>query len=584
MRGWRSEIRWNNIESKLPVQVERKLALGEDEGAQRPMEPPKNATPLTHRRFLPRLLRTSAFRYTMAFFVLFMGCFVGIGYFVFASTLGNTMKRLDAELFNELQYFAALNSRFGPDGMAGLRAVEAEVARLKVVQKDALYVIVLGIEDRPYRVLTSDIEGFPDEAVTADGMFEFEYDAKVIDRDTGSARTITRPAVGRRGNFLYRGVDGEEVRAIIITARDISEVKEIRESALSNVVRIAGFGAVLAFGLGAFYSGNFLRRVDQIGQTVKAIRDGDLTKRIALDGSNDEFETLSDNINAMLDQIERLMTGMRQVSDNIAHDLRSPLTRIKARLESALSDGDADEREVLETTAIDVERLLATFNALLSITRIESGEGGGNKVAVDVAAVADEMLELYEPAAADAGFALVGNITPAPSVMGSRELISQAIANLLDNALKYAQWPEGQVEGQSGTQQEAVTPTIELTVGPRPGGGVLLSVMDNGPGVSEADQERILQRFVRLERSRSTTGNGLGLSLVSAIAQRHGAQISIGRGLSHHPQERALSKPSAYGLGIRIAFPASAKPVKNSLATAAERTSPQGPGGNPASA
>ncbi len=539
------------------------------------METPADQRPLTQRRFLPRLLRTSAFRYTMAFFILFMGCFIGIGYFVFASTLGNTMKRLDAELYNELQYFAALNSRFGQNGMAGLRAIEAEVARLQIVQKDALYVLVLGIEDRPYRVLSSDIEGFPEEAITAEGMFEFDYETRVIDRDTGEPRTVTRPAVGRRGNFLYRGVDGEEVRAIILTARDISEVTEIRENALSNVVRIAGFGAVLALALGAFYSGNFLRRVDQIGQTVKAIRDGDLTKRIALDGSNDEFDTLSDNINAMLDQIERLMTGMRQVSDNIAHDLRSPLTRIKARLERALADSEANEKDVLETTAVDVERLLATFNALLSITRIESGEGGGNQVAVDVAAVAEEMLELYEPAAADAGFTLVGHITAAPEVMGSRELISQAIANLLDNALKYARWSD---------ETPPVAPTIEMTVGPRPGGGARLSVMDNGPGVSEADQERILQRFVRLERSRSTTGNGLGLSLVSAIARRHGAQISIGRGLSHHPGERALSMPSAYGLGVRIAFPPPAKPVKAPLAVAADRNAPQDAEETPGSA
>nr|WP_246408482.1 HAMP domain-containing sensor histidine kinase [Parvularcula dongshanensis] len=372
-------------------------------------------------------------------------------------------------------------------------------------------------------------------------MFEFDYDARaVVD---GVVVTESRPAVGRVATFRYGTPDGKEVRAIILAARDIRDIDQIRQDARNTILRLGSVTLFLGLVLGSIYSGAFLRRVDAIGRTVRAIRDGDLSRRVALTGSDDEFDTLSTNINGMLDQIERLMTGMRQVSDNIAHDLRSPLTRIKARLETAMGDPQADKDEVIERTTMDVERLLATFNALLSITRIESGEGGGSKVPVDVAAVAEEMLELYEPAADEAGFALHGHVERVPDVLGNRELISQLIANLLDNALKY------------GRRPTETHPAIELTVVPRPSGGVLLSVMDNGPGVSEGDRERILQRFVRLERSRSTSGNGLGLSLVAAIARRHNAQLTIGRGLPHDPDARGLVPPTAYGLGVRIAFP-----------------------------
>lgn len=515
---------------------------------------------LARPHFLPRLMRTSAFRYTLSYFIVFIVSFAGIGLVVYASTLNATTKRLDRELLADIAYFAEINSAQGNDGSRGLTAVASEMARLKIFERDALYAVYVG---PAFRSLSTDIGSLPKEALDAEGMFRFEFTAKSIDYETGQIVTEKRPAVGRLANFLYAGPDGQDVRAIIVTARDVSELGRVTEAAGAIAIRVMIFAPVLALVLGLLFSNSFLRRVDRIGQTVKAIKDGDLTRRIPLAGTRDEFDTLSENINAMLDQIERLMTGMRQVSDNIAHDLRSPLTRIKARLDNALNDPEADLGQVLEKANTEVERLLATFNALLSITRIESGEGGGSRVSVDLAEVAEEMLELYEPAAEEEGFTLVSNISPAPPVMGSRELISQAIANLLDNAFKYARHPD----------EAGIEPRIELTVGPRPGGGALLSVMDNGPGVSEADQERILQRFVRLEQSRSTTGNGLGLSLVSAIARRHSAQLSIGRGLPQHPGVRTLTKNSDYGLGVRLAFPAPPKEKKTSLAAAAERNS-----------
>ena len=492
---------------------------------------------------VPRLLRTSAFRYTVLYVFLFAASFVGIGLYVYEATIGETMDRLDEELTAELYYLAEVNRAAGTDGYKGLSDVRAEIQRLKIVKQGARYMVVFA--GPPVRVLETDFLAAPPEMLSADGMFEFTYTARSVDPE-GRIVNVERPAVGRTAEFVYGRPGGGVVRVIILAARDVRDIVRLREDARVLLLRVAVGAVALGLILGAIYSSAFLRRVDGISRTVQAITGGDLTRRVTLTGSGDEFDKLSGNVNAMLDQIERLMMGMRQVSDNIAHDLRSPLTRIKARLETAITDPGTDRDEVLDRTATDVERLLATFNALLSITRLEAGESGGHSVPVDVAGVAEELAELYEPAAEEAGFMLTTDVRPVPPVLGSRELISQLIANLLDNALKYARHDAKGCE---------VKPRIDLSVAPRPGGGVLLTVMDNGPGVSEADQERILRRFVRLERSRSTSGNGLGLSLVAAIAKRHDAQLTIGRGLPHRERSRALVPPADYGLGVRVAFP-----------------------------
>jgi signal transduction histidine kinase len=284
-------------------------------------------------------------------------------------------------------------------------------------------------------------------------------------------------------------------------------------------------------------SRNMLRRVEQVNRTAERVVAGNLSDRVPLRGTGDEFDQLAGNLNGMLDQIERLMTGMREVTDNVAHDLKTPLARLRARLELALIDGaDPAGLESAQTGAIraaidEADRMLATFNALLSIAEAEAGASRDRAAPLDLAEVARNAAELYEPVAEEQGFALRFDGAAGVMIRGDRNLLSQAIANLIDNALKYG-------AGRNGGGNE-----IRLSVGAGEG-RALLEVGDHGAGIPKHDRESVFDRFVRLEPSRSTPGNGLGLSLVRAVARLHGGAVAL---LDNDP-----------GLKVRLVFPAAA--------------------------
>jgi signal transduction histidine kinase len=276
---------------------------------------------------------------------------------------------------------------------------------------------------------------------------------------------------------------------------------------------------VLGLAGGFFVSRRVLSRIDAMTATAQTIMAGDLAGRLPVAGTGDELDRLADHVNAMLDRIVALMRGLTEVSDNIAHDLKTPLTRLRNRCEQALREkGDVvDYRAVLESTIEESDELIRTFDALLMIARAESGHARDNMTEFDAAEIARDVAELYEPLADENGLALKLDASGKAPVRGNRELVSQALANLVDNAIKYAA-PQSKLKGERAE--------ILVKAGSA-GEHVTLSVEDHGLGIPEGDRDRVVERFVRLEQSRSQPGSGLGLSLASAVARLHGGELKL---------------------------------------------------------
>jgi signal transduction histidine kinase len=270
----------------------------------------------------------------------------------------------------------------------------------------------------------------------------------------------------------------------------------------------------LGLGGGFLISRNFLSRIDGITRTSRVIMSGDLTGRMPVSGAGDELDRLALSLNAMLSQIEQLMHGMQQVSSNVAHDLKTPLTRMRARLEDALREkSNATKTQALEQTIQDCDGMLSTFNAVLSITQLDSGQQRASLERLDAYDTLTDVVELYEPLAEETHGSIRLNATPNLFVRARRELLAQALNNLIDNSLKYGQSQDGS--------------THILVAAQRLGEQVIISVADKGVGIAKKDYERAVKRFVRLDESRTKPGNGLGLSLVASIATLLGGKLVL---------------------------------------------------------
>jgi signal transduction histidine kinase len=300
--------------------------------------------------------------------------------------------------------------------------------------------------------------------------------------------------------------------------RDIEEQREFANR--MRTVFLLGFGllsvAGLAGGLGA--GRLLLNRIDQINAASRSIMAGDLSQRVPLAGSNDELDGLAQNLNMMLDRIEQLMSGLREVSDNIAHDLKTPLSRLRNRAEATLRDGGNDcaqYRAGLERVIEEADELIKTFNAMLLVARLEAGALEGAVESFDLGALVLDVAEFYEPVADEQGLELTVHAGEGPEIIANRHLVSQAVANLIDNAIKYGR-PEK--AGKAGSIDVSVAPLAN---------SVEIAVADRGPGISAEDRDRALKRFVRLEASRTKPGTGLGLSLVAAVARLHHGTVRL---------------------------------------------------------
>jgi signal transduction histidine kinase len=373
-------------------------------------------------------------------------------------------------------------------GSGGLRVVVADFARRASSRDHYL------LEDPTGKVLAGNMPYIPPiPGVTTwyptDGIFNFWPLASGV-RGAG-IRTAD-------GDFLFMG-------------RTTFVLNAMRETVTHAFLSVVGATLLLAVAGGVVMSLGSLRRVEEIGRTSQEIVTSDLSRRVGVRGTGDEFDRLALSLNAMLDRIQTLMEGLNQVSSDIAHDLRTPLTRLRQRLELAYrSESEPGSlRQALEGAMRDVDSILETFAALLRIAQIESNSLGIDFTCVDVSALLEELVEFYLPLAEECGHTLCGSIEPEMRVNGDAELLTQAFSNLIDNAIKHS---------------DAGSVAIAARLW---GDSVLIEVADPGPGISKEFQKKVFQRFFRLERSRTTPGTGLGLSLVAAVALMHRAEVEF---------------------------------------------------------
>lgn len=438
-----------------------------------------------------KLLKTTSFRLSAVFLLIFALSVGGLLGYVYLNTSVLLESQTDDTIRAEVQ---ALADQYQLRGLAGI--IET-VRRRSQEDTGSVYLLTDPQGDR----IAGNIDKLPPQAHNDDlDWIEFPVEMRV----GGETESHTVRA-------FHADLDGDYE---LVVGRDVQVLRKF--DAIIRRTLIVTLGLALIVGLGAGYltSRNFLRRVDSITAASRGIMNGNMAGRMPVSGSGDELDRLALALNEMLGQIERLMTGMKEVSSNVAHDLKTPLTRIKARVESALRSGDAAEyREALDKTVEESDHLLQTFNALLSIARAEAGQSGASLVPVDVSDILSDVTDLYEPLVEEEGGTLKHQTEPGLLVNGDRQLIAQAVSNLIDNALKY------------GTVEE--TPA-EITVeGARDSGSVVITVADRGSGVAESDRQRVLERFVRLDESRSRPGSGLGLSLVAGVMKLHGGSVQL---------------------------------------------------------
>jgi signal transduction histidine kinase len=445
----------------------------------------------------PRLLRTLAFRIV----ALYLGIFAVSAAAIVGFTYWNTARALNAQTDDIVNTDKeGLAERYERFGLAGL--TEAVVNR-SAHSEMMLYLLA----DSDKHPIVGNLDSWPNVEQAGRGAVEFDYERRVGSR--------TEDSRARGQQFTLTG------GFYLLVARDIAERYQTEKLFTTTLPWSLLLMMLLGLLGGILISRNFLTRLDQINRTSREIMAGDLSRRLPLGRGGDEFDTLAINLNRMLERTERLMRGMRDVTDSIAHDLRTPLNRLRNRLEGVLHTigPDGAGASEIEAAVEETDHLIGTFNALLLIAEAEAGVARESMEQVDLRGIVEGVAELYAPLADEKEITL--SIPPSGSayVACNPRLVSQALANLLDNAIKYT--PAG----------GRVMVALEHTPA-----GTALHVADSGPGIPNQDRARVLERFVRLEASRHSPGTGLGLSLVAAVARLHDARLELS---DNHPGLKA---------------------------------------------
>ncbi|MCY6381497.1 sensor histidine kinase [Hoeflea prorocentri] len=440
------------------------------------------------------LLRTTAVRMSALYLGLFSICAVALVFYVTDLTSSLLTQQTRQIVQDELKVLGNFYNRGGVSMLIGHmdRRSREPGANLYIIASTNGRILAGNVESLEAGVL--DIEGWTESPFT----YRRFYQPEGTPGHAALAQVI----------FLPNGMR-------VLVGRDLGEPTRFRTMVRSSLAMALGIMMIGALVIWFVIGRGALQRIDRVSQASRKIMAGDLSQRLPVSGSRDEFDRLSEALNAMLGRIEKLNEGLRQVSDNIAHDLKTPLTRLRNRAEAALA-GDRDTeayREAMQEMIEESDQLIRTFNALLMISRVEAGAAVAEMSEVDLTQIAHDVAELYEPVAEEAGVALSTRIDDGVKVTGNRELIGQALTNLIDNAIKYSADGEG-------------TPRIQVRLDAA-GSGVVLSVADSGPGIPETMRTNVVKRFVRLDESRSIPGTGLGLSLVDAIMDLHGGRLEL---------------------------------------------------------
>jgi len=450
---------------------------------------------------LGKLFRTTTFKLTLVYLTVF-ALFAG---FLLAYFALNTRRLIDEQITDTVNAeITGLAEQYRLGGLGRLVVVIDARARRP---GSSLY-LVTNFQGQP---LAGNVTALEPGTLDHPGWTETDYRRL----DESEAASQSRPE--HRALVRVFELPG---KFRLLVGRDLDERERLYHIVLAAGRWSVAIVIVLGLAGGLFVTRRVLRRVDAMTETTRTIMAGDLGERLPVAGVGDEIDRLAENLNQMLERIEALMHGLKEVSDNIAHDLKTPLTRLRNRAEQALrvSGSENEYRAALEGIIEESDALISTFNALLMIARAESGQARDDMKEFDAAEIAQDVGELYEPLAEEKGLALkVEADAPAP-VKGNRELVSQALANLVDNAIKYAQ-PNG--KAANGSAAEIVVRALSA------GDRIMLTVADHGPGIPEVDRGRAVERFVRLEQSRSQPGSGLGLSLAAAVARLHGGELTL---------------------------------------------------------
>ncbi|MDZ4693483.1 sensor histidine kinase [Terricaulis sp.] len=457
------------------------------------------------------LLRTTTFRLALAQAGVVLMFVVALLVYVYFATIGQLVA--DSDVLADQEY-AALERAYAE---GGIRRLNQEVVERAARQGPLLYVLAEGNG----LVVTGDFQQLP--SLPGESVQRIDFGFESTDAEGAAQRGRARGKVGR----LLNG-------PILLVARDLGD-SEVMSGRITRVLwTVAILGVFLSIASGLIASWLASRRAEALASTARDVMAGDLKRRAPVRGEGDEFDALAEAMNAMLDRLERLMQVSRTAGDAIAHDLRSPLTRFRQKLEAALEApaDTANDREALRKALEEADSLLDMFAAVLKLARVESNPNWRFE-RIDASDILRELVDFYEPAAEEQGRTLRGEIAPDLFVNGETGLFTQAVSNLVENALKYT--PEG---GH-----------IALTAARRSDGRIEIAVSDDGPGIAPADRDRVQERFVRLESARSSPGAGLGLSLVAAVARLHRGGLHLRDGLDNGEGK---------GLGAALVLPAAA--------------------------